>query len=264
MGLTAALLNGCQTGRIYPDPAGPRYTGGGTAMAVPPSSGSPDTVLVGTFNVKFAVAVDSAVAVLRGDPHLSRADIILLQEMDEAATRRIASALGMAWVYYPAIRRTSTGRDFGNAVLSRWPIVDDRKLILPHRAIFGWTQRIATRATVRVGATDVHVYSVHLATPVNLALRDRRDQMRAVLRDASSRLHVIIGGDLNSHDLGEMAARRGYAWPTDHGPRTVTFGRWDHIFFKGLVPPARGAAGTVEDNREASDHKPVWAKGVLR
>jgi endonuclease/exonuclease/phosphatase family metal-dependent hydrolase len=171
----------------------------------------------------------------------------------------------MAWVYYPATLRNTTGRDFGNAVLSRWPIVSDAKLILPHLSIFGSTVRTATRATVRVGRMPIQVYSVHLATAINQSLWDRRDQMRAVLHDASRYPHVVIGGDLNSSSLGRMAVERGYAWPTGEGPgSTRFFGRLDHILFKGLDPLGDAGSGTVPDVHHASDHRPVWAVGVLR
>lgn len=257
------LLAGCRTGQVFPDPAGPRFAGGEPPYAGRPAPG-PDTLTVASFNLRWGQEVDSALAVLRAEPRLASADILLLQEMDEAGTRRIAEELGLAFVYYPAIYRPATGRNFGNAVLSRWPIVEDAKLVLPHRAIFAWTQRTATRASIRIGSTLVQVYSLHLATPVNLALRDRRNQLRAVLSDAARHPHVIIGGDLNSGSVGGMVAERGYAWPTRYGPRTVFFGRWDHIFFKGLTPLEEGSSGTVADVRGASDHKPVWAVGVLR
>ena len=258
--LFLAVAGACHTGRVYPDPDGPRFAGG--TPNPPRSPGWRDTVRVVSFNVEHGQAVDSALAVLTLEPDLRGADIVLLQEMDEDGTRRIAQALDMAWVYYPAIYRHATARHFGNAILSRWPIVDDTKLVLPHRAIFGRTQRVAAVATVQVGRLPVRVYSVHLATPPNLALRDRRDQMRAVLRDAARHPRVIIGGDLNSGSIGRMAAERGYAWPTEDGPRTVFFGRWDHIFFKGIAP-LETAAGTILDTRDASDHRPVWAAGVV-
>jgi endonuclease/exonuclease/phosphatase family metal-dependent hydrolase len=217
-----------------------------------------------SFNVEYSQAVDSALAVLAGEPDLAEPDLVLLQEMDERGARQVAEALGMGRVYYPAILSKRTGRDFGNAVLSRWPILHDEKIILPHRAVFGRTQRIATVATVRVGRIPIRVYSVHLATPPNQSLRDRMDQMRAVLRDASRHPHVIIGGDLNSGRLAQMAWRRGYEWPTKEGPKTLAFGRWDHIVFKGLTLPDSSASGTILDNRAASDHRPVWARGVVR
>lgn len=261
--LTALVVvaSSCFTGLNHSRPEGPRF-----AEPVPCPSvarGWRDTLRVVSFNVENSQEVDSALSVLTSESGLVGADVVLLQEMDEEGVRRVAESLGMGYVYYPAIFRKATGRNFGNAVLSRWPIVADEKLVLPYKAIFGRTQRIATVATLQVGRTAVRVYSVHLATPVNLSLRDRRDQLRTVLRDAARHPHVIIGGDLNSGSVGTMALERGFAWPTREGPRTVLFGRWDHIFFKGLEPPDPAAAGTVEDNRGASDHLPVWAVGVI-
>lgn len=259
--LLLSTLVGCHWAYNYVDPVGPRFAG-----AVPPRptpSRWPDTLRVVSFNVERGVRVDSALAALAGDSATVDPDVVLLQEMDEDGVRRVADALDMGFVYYPAVRYNGSGRDFGNAVLSRWPIVDDQKLILPHLSLFGRTQRIATAATIRVGRTPVRVYSIHLGTPANLSLRSRAEQMRAVLRDAARHPHVIVGGDLNSHGLGQLALSRGYAWPTREGPRTVRVWRWDHILFKGLEPPLRAASGTVEDNRGASDHRPVWAVGLL-
>jgi endonuclease/exonuclease/phosphatase family metal-dependent hydrolase len=251
----------CRTSRNYPSPEGPRYAGPAPA-ALPPTAGS-DTVRVVSFNVEFALQVDSAIAVLTGEPELRGADVVLLQEMDEPGTKRIADALGMGYVFYPASFSLRTERDFGNAVLSRWPIVGDEKLVLPHLGLLVRTQRTATAATVRIRGRDVRVYSAHLGTLVNLSPRARRDQMRAVLADAARHPPAIVGGDLNQHSVGSLAVRRGFAWPTKDGPRTTRFGRWDHIFFKGLAVPDSAAAGTVLDVRGTSDHRAVWARAVL-
>lgn len=258
--LALVLLAGCRTGLDYPDPGGPRYAG-------PPAPAAPacrDTLRIVSFNVKYARHVDRALALLRSEPALRGADVVLLQEMDADGTRRIAEALGMGYVYYPAILRFGTRRDFGNAVLSRWPIEADAKLVLPHRSRYTRTQRIATAATLRIGGERVRVYSAHLGTFADLSAAQRRDQLRAVLTDAAAYPRVVIGGDLNDHDVGEVAREAGYAWPTRNGPRTHRLGRLDHIFLKGLATPDTAAAGTVTDVRGASDHRPVWAVGVLR
>lgn len=256
------VLGGCRTGVNYAEPGGPRHSGGLTAT--PPESAWPDTLLVVTYNVQESREVGRALEVLQSDPAVAHPDVVLLQEMDADGTARLARALGMAWVYYPAVRRTGTGRDFGNAVLSRWPIVDDAKLILPKIATWGRMQRTATAATLDVGGVPVRVYSVHLGNPLSMSLQDRRAQLRTVLDDASVHPRVILGGDLNSGDLGSMAERRGFVWPTEEGPRTTAFGRFDHVLFRGLAAPDSAASGTILDRRDASDHRAVWARGFLR
>ena len=98
--------------------------------------------------------IDGAIALLSRTPELRDADVVLLQEMDSSGTERIANALGMWHVYYPAIYHRRTRRDFGNAVLSRFPIVEDRKIILPHASRYARTHRIATAATIQAGSTE--------------------------------------------------------------------------------------------------------------
>lgn len=255
----AAIATGCVNRANYLQPGAPRAA---APVPAPPSAQWRQPVRIVSFNIRESENIDSALVVLRSEPALAGVDILLLQEMDAAGTERIAAALEMGFVYYPAALRE--GRGFGNAVLSRWPIVEDEKLILPHLSIFGRMQRIATAVTVQIGSLPVRVYSVHLATPVNLWQRGRMDQMAAVLRDAAMYPRVILGGDLNSGRLPDMAVARGYEWPTEAGPRTVTFGRWDHILLKGFDLADGVAAGTIEDRRGASDHRPVWARAIVR
>jgi endonuclease/exonuclease/phosphatase family metal-dependent hydrolase len=125
-------------------------------------------------------------------------------------------------------------------------------------------QRIATGATIDVDGTRVRVYSTHLGTMVNATPSARGAQLGTVIADAAKYPRVIIGGDMNSHGVGGVAVRGGYAWPTKDGPKTTKFGRWDHIFIRGLAAPATGASGTVLNGHGTSDHIPVWAVALVR
>jgi endonuclease/exonuclease/phosphatase family metal-dependent hydrolase len=260
--IVVLLLAGCRTGRNYISPDGPRYVG------APPGAFAPDrpdtaALRVVSFNIAFAVQVDSAIALLASEPRLREADIILLQEMDEGATRRAAEALGLWYVYYPSVFHLRTRRHFGNAVLSRWPVLQDKKIILPHLSRLARTQRIATAATILVGQTPIRVYSTHLATPMDISPGARRDQLRTIIADAARYPHVVLGGDMNDYSVGHVAGKMGYSWPTRRGPPTTRFGRWDHIFFRGFTSPDSGASGTLPDARGSSDHLPVWAVAKL-
>lgn len=260
--LALAVTAGCRTGRNYVSPDGPRYAG-------VPGTGRPVDHLDSTqlrvvsFNIAFARQVDSAIVLLTSEPALRRADVILLQEMDEKATGRVAEALGLWYGYYPAVLAFRTRRPFGNAVLSRWPIVEDGKIVLPHVSRFSRTQRTATAATIRVGSRTVRLYSTHLGTMSDLAPASRREQLQAILANAASYPRVVIGGDMNDEGVGRVAREMGYAWPTQHGPRTHMLGRLDHIFVRGLGSPDSGATGTVLDARGSSDHLPVWAVATI-
>jgi endonuclease/exonuclease/phosphatase family metal-dependent hydrolase len=222
---------------------------------------SPDRLRIVTFNVQFAKHIDEAIRLLQSAEPLQGADVIALQEMDAPGTERIARALGMFYVYYPATVHPQTRRDFGDAVLSRWPIVADEKIILPHVARFEKTERIATGTTILVGDLPIRVYSMHLGTFVDVSGGSKRDQVRAILADASRYPRVIIVGDANSHGIGAVFREAGYLWPTEHNPKTTHFFNWDHVFAKGVTCGDNGsmATGVVHDNLGASDHRPVWA-----
>jgi endonuclease/exonuclease/phosphatase family metal-dependent hydrolase len=270
LALLAALVGagGCTLGRNYTAPDGPRYVGSPApaAHAAEPAAvalRAPVRPLrVVSFNIEFALRVDTAIAVLTQDPALAGADVVLLQEMDAPSTERVARALGMAYVYYPATFHLKAGQDFGNAVLSRWPIVSDAKLILPHVGRINRTTRIATAATIDVAGERVRVYSTHLGTVGDVTRASRRGQLAAVLDDAARFERVIIGGDFNDFAVSRVAVAAGYAWPTEANPRTSRAGRLDHIVVRGFSVPV-GAAGVAISRRRASDHWPVWAVGML-
>jgi endonuclease/exonuclease/phosphatase family metal-dependent hydrolase len=258
----ALTLASCAAPSNFTSPAGPRYAGGGPTPPVAERTevaASPRTLHVVTFNIKFARAIDPAVALLGHDARLKDADVLLLQEMDARGTQRIARALGMYYVYYPATLHPVTGRGFGPAILSRWPLLEDRKLILPHRARFSRTERIAVAATVDFPGWPIRVYSVHVATGVELGPQSRRDQVQALLADADGPYpRVVVGGDFNSWGLGRLFAEHGYAWPTRDLGRTTPFADIDHIFLRGLTLRDAQSVGKVAENMDASDHDPVW------
>jgi endonuclease/exonuclease/phosphatase family metal-dependent hydrolase len=251
---------GCRTGRNYPEAASPRYAGSASAQ---PALSRGDTIHVVSFNVEFSQEVVRAIRVLRTTSVLRDADIVLLQEMTAPASKAIADSLRMSYVYYPAIYNRLARRDVGNAVLSRWPIVEDAKLILPAHSRYAKTQRIATAATVRFRGRSIRVYSTHLGTPADLSHANRAEQLRFIIADAARYEHVILGGDMNSKDIGSVAAELGYVWPTQSIPASNNFGRLDHIFFKGLAPLRGPTAGTVRIASYISDHHPIWATAVL-
>jgi endonuclease/exonuclease/phosphatase family metal-dependent hydrolase len=216
-----------------------------------------------SFNLQYGKRVQEATDLLRREPRLREADVMLLQEMDARGTARIAAALGYAWVYYPATRHPKTGRDFGNAVLSRLPIESDRKVILPHLARIGRTQRVAVGATLRWGDRSLRVYSLHLATFTGNGPKARRQQLEAVLADADSFDYVVVGGDFNSESLPKAAASLGYSWPTRKLPPTSIAGTIDHFLTQGLTLADSASMGVIPKIKDISDHKPIWARLVI-
>jgi endonuclease/exonuclease/phosphatase family metal-dependent hydrolase len=250
-----ALAAGCAPAISYLDPMGPRFAGSYAGRAAPP------TLRVVTFNVKYSRQPEAAAVVLEHDPRLARADVIALQEMDEAGTELIARALAMNYVYYPAGIHPVPGKHFGNAILSPWPMEDDAKLVLPHLGRVRKMARIAVAATVRPGAQPpVRVYSVHLGTPSGISGRARREQAAAIRADAAPHPRAIVAGDFNSEwILGQAFTSDGFRWLTRRVGPTVSRFSWDHVAAKGFRLLDCASAGAVREARHISDHRPVWA-----
>ncbi len=207
----------------------------------------------------------SAVEEFRTSEALQAADIILLQEMDEAGTEFIARELGHNYVYYPASVPFMHGRNLGNAILSRWPMTQSHKLILPYRHPAIRQTRIAVRARVTGGNRNVVVYSAHTEIYSTL-VRHRKAQVAALVDDVGpGQGAVIVGGDFNTitrrgvkRTAGQFA-EIGLARASEgSGPSIRILGVWtavtDHIFTRGFQVLASG----VVDTARASDHLPVW------
>lgn len=256
---------GCSIEPNYLDPEGPRYAGDHATSE--PTPGGP--LLVVSYNLAFARDVPAAIAALQTEP-LAGADIVLMQEMDGPGVDRIADDLDRRYVYYPA--SVKHDKDWGNAILSRWPIIEDHKLLLPWADPFSNTRRIAVAARVDVGGDELLVYSTHIATP-SLGPGARLDQVEAIIDDADeagsdgdSDLPALIGGDFNTADPGsagqvrDLFAGRDYAWAspgaTDTGSAFGFDATLDYIFARRLDA---NDSGTYR-GESGSDHQPIWAE----
>jgi endonuclease/exonuclease/phosphatase (EEP) superfamily protein YafD len=249
--LVALLLPGCAPTTNLLNPSTPSFTG---SYAVPPPAASSEVRVV-TFNIKLSRKIDRAIGVLASDS-LRGADIIALQEMDEVGVERIARALRLNYAYYPGSIHPTDNRYYGTALLSRWPIEQSWKLLLPHEGLFRRQRRTATAAVLRIGSARVLAYAIHLEPQIKISESARRDQVLAIVRDAARYPGpVVLAGDFNSEGIGRLLVSQGYRWPSSRLGPTISFFSWDHIFVRGLVPER---AGVVRRVRGASDHKPIW------
>jgi endonuclease/exonuclease/phosphatase family metal-dependent hydrolase len=252
------LLTSCAHTVNLLNPASPKFEGAYAG----PARAETSRIRVVSFNIKLADRIGPAIQVLQSDS-LRNADIISLQEMDEAGVDQIARALHLNYVYYPGSIHPTRHRYFGPAILTRWPIEQSWKLVLPHEAPIRHQRRNATAATIDVGGRCVRMYAVHLETQIKATSRQRESQVDAILADADgARCAVIVAGDFNSKGIGNYLEQQGYSWPTRDVGRTISFFSWDHIFVRGLASPS-SSAGQVRDVHGASDHHPVWASLIL-
>ena len=251
------VLAGCNSAFNYTDAAGPRY--GGDFRTEQPTG--PDGLKVVSFNIEFARRTADAAEDIRADQRLAQADFVLLQEMTPEGSEVIARALSMSYVYYPASQ--NDGGDFGQAILSRWPLLSDSKLILPFVDPVNGRQRIAVFADALVGTATVSIASIHNLTPV-AGPAARLAQAEAAIQFIGDSPRAIIGGDFNTGDPGaedatiETFEKAGYVYASTDAKNTGEgkIGVWtlDYIFARGFDSVA---SGTVES--DVGDHDPIWA-----
>lgn len=223
-----------------------------------------EALTIVSYNIWFGENIDQALSEMKEIKSQNELDIILLQEMDEVGTEQMARELKMNYVYFPAAVEPTYHKNFGNAILSRWPIINSRKLILPHKSLSNRMNRIATRATIRIPGANILMYSLHTESVFSLP-RYRKEQSTAVLDDVDPEASlVIVGGDFNTftraavEELEEDYEQAGFVRASKGGGSTVVkYGiemSSDHIFAKGFVVEETGnLVGAT-----ASDHLPIW------
>lgn len=196
------------------------------------------------------------------------ADVIALQEVVGAGPRgshieEIGAALGMGWVM--AQTRELRGHQFGNVVLSRFPIVHHSQHDLTYKTC---EERCMQRVDVDVNGRTLHVYNVHLGT----AILERRHQAQRLAAVVSNR-HVtgpkIVLGDFNewmrgltttllssrlkSVDLRQFMKRR------RHYPGLFPILHLDHIYYDGPLEVMHIEVLRNRLSLVASDHLPLIA-----
>lgn len=232
------------------------------------SSGNEIKVL--SYNIRFAQKINEAIELLGNNPDLVEADVLLLQEMDELGAETIAKELGYNFVYYPAVFHPIPRQNFGNAILSKWPIIGDSKIILSDKNEKK-LQRIAASATIDVNGKEVMVFSVHMRISVKPFLRSI--QISRIINSIPENIqHCIVAGDFNTFSkVGHYAVmnplkKNGFELATQE--LDWTYRHWytanrkfslDHIYTKGFTTVAVGKV----NNRAASDHIPIWVNLIF-
>jgi endonuclease/exonuclease/phosphatase family metal-dependent hydrolase len=229
------------------------------------------TLRVVTYNVHRSRGMDRLTRPARIAEVLRRidADIVALQEVVGAGPRgashieQIGAALGMGWVMAPT--RQLRGHQFGNVVLSRFPIVSHAQHDLTWKSC---EERTLQRADIDVGGRRLHVYNVHLGT----ALIERRHQARQ-LADLMTDRRVpgpkLLLGDFNewtrglttkllsehlqSVDLQQFMRRK------RHYPGLFPILHLDHIYYDGALEVLHIEVFRARLSLVASDHLPLVA-----
>jgi endonuclease/exonuclease/phosphatase family metal-dependent hydrolase len=219
-----------------------------------------------------ALDLDRIAAVIRAQD----ADLVALQEVgrhwsadsdfrDEPA--ELGRLLGMEFVFGANLDRApprpgAPRRQFGNAILTRRPVVDSRNILLPGASTDN-EQRGLLVLDVDLDGEPFRLYDAHLS----VSAQDRRLQVEAILAeaDAATVPHALLG-DFNAGpaapELAPLFERFRDAWTVAGEGDGHTFpvsdptARIDYV----LVSPQLTVCNVLVPALAGSDHLPLVAE----
>ena len=274
--LTAAALllvvAACNKDETYNDKYGDR-------AVIPPKGQS---LRVMTYNIYGARATSPANAadldaiaevIRRQNP-----DFVTLNEVDVFTDRTgkdvhqardLAEKLGMEWHFSKAIDRD--GGEYGDAVLSKYPILEKRSYRLPCAAEQPGEDRSLCVIRVQIDGKDLYVASTHLDHLSGDASRLVQATEIRRIRDTELEGDLILCGDLNAIPSSNVIATMTsfltntgpidqYTFPSDDPSRKIDYIMYapiEHFGVQNCQVVSRGdqQVGGVD----ASDHRPVIA-----
>ena len=190
------------------------------------------------FNVGQVPSLDNLVDVIsRESP-----DVLLLQEVvrgwmiDEQhdALGVLAERLGMPYVFGPNI-----GDLYGNAILSRFPMTDVKRV---HYAVQPSVKH-QPRGAVGVRIGDLLIVTTHLDEIQDAeSSAIRQEQVRTIFREWDGEKVAIIAGDMNAE------------------PGDLEMGLFSEAGYGDLAEPA-GPTTTMDDPQKRIDY--IWGIGVI-
>jgi len=134
-------------------------------------------MLAVTYNIQWGKGRDGRIDLNRIAKTIEKADIIALQEVErhwreqacpDQVQRLLELLPGFDHVYGPAMDLGQglgkPRRQFGNLILSRYPIMSTRNMPLPARSVIGHVndQQAFLEAVVDIGHKKIRIYNVHL------------------------------------------------------------------------------------------------------
>ena len=228
------------------------------------------------FNIHAAISEAGGVDIpgIAAEIEAAQPDLVSLNEVDSRTLRTrvdepayLAEATGMHVVYGPNL--IYDGGPFGNAILTRYPVVESQNLRLP--GIAGMEPRGLLTAIISVDGRRVAFSSTHL-TEGSDGEHSRLLQALVVARALDSMaVPTILAGDLNS-DPTDASARilRGRLLDAqeevgtgsgDTFPQANPSSRFDYILYDDHFTAMPGSTRVRTSN--SSDHRSVLTRLTL-
>ena len=227
------------------------------------------------FNIRAAISGAGRVNVsqIAAEIEAVQPDLVSLNEVDSGTLRTrvdqpayLAEATGLHVVYGPNL--IYDGGRFGNAILTRYPVVESHNLRLP--GTFGLEPRGLLTAIVIVDGRRVAFSSTHL-TEGSGRRQSRLLQALAVARALHSMAApTILAGDLNSDSTDVLPILRGHFLDAqekggtglgDTFPEANPSSRFDYILYDHHFAVVPGS--TRVQPSDSSDHRSVFTKLTL-
>ena len=251
----------------------------GDKAVIPPKGRS---LRVMTYNIYGARATSPANAadldalaevIRRQDP-----DFVTLNEVDVFTDRTgkdvhqardLAEKLGMEWHFSKALDRD--GGEYGDAVLSKYPILETRSYRLPCAAEQPGEDRALCVIRVQIDGKDLYVASTHLDHLSGDASRLVQAAEIRRIRDTELEGDLILCGDLNAIPSSNVIATMTsfltntgpidqYTFPSDDPDRKIDYIMYAPIEHFGVQNCQVVSRGDQQiDGVDASDHRPVIA-----
>ncbi|MEZ5398305.1 MAG: endonuclease/exonuclease/phosphatase family protein [Bryobacteraceae bacterium] len=224
----------------------------------PKSPAAKSSYRILAWNIERGKELAGQVEAFRTHSYLSTCDVLLLTETDVGmarsgnvdVARALAMELGFDYAFVPCylslVKGSGTERDIkgdndlglhGNAILSRYPIIDAKRISLRNGIdkMASREQRLGSQcalsATIDFPGTPLNVACIHL--DANSTQRHRADQMLTVLDALPANGACLIGGDWNTTTFDSssaFSAIMGYFLRVLMGPGNVIRNHYLHPY----------------------------------
>lgn len=192
-----------------------------------------------------------------------RPDVVALQEVDFSRRRTrnldqagwLARELGLHHIF-GAARSWKQGA-YGNALLSRFELVDWQPLLLPRPGRLPVESRGLLQATLRTPIGLVGVWNTHLG----LLAPERRLQVAYLVKHLAWEAPLVVCGDFNARPRSkELLGLEAFLQrvPSQRTfPGILPFMQLDHVFHCPMLQPLHHYVVRTATARQASDHLPL-------
>lgn len=199
-------------------------------------------------------------------------DLVAIQEVDRLTDRSgkldvfavLKEETGMHGVFMKTFNYQ--GGEYGNAILSKYPILESQLYRLPSRQEYEPRLMMMISYLTDKGDT-VYFYNTHLDHHGNDS--DRPSQIEAIetlLKDKQAK--IFLAGDFNCRPESEVLLKleaflkrsesQEFTYPSERPDRTI-----DHIFYSPDKDIKFRNAKVIEE-KVASDHRPLVAKFYIK